>query len=612
MSKQPGTSMSSHTPLSLLSAAHVPPHSPRASNTLPSQSHSSSGMPVPPQMPHSSSTLPSQSQSPSGMSLHPHSNTALLLHTRRIRRTPSRNRLRWWPCCRSCRPKDRCIPRSSGIRTTHPRTGHPGRSCKHLLPCSQTIAPIATTNATLVKHVAIAIARARLNAFSATHATFVQNVAVTIAFARGDANSSTDATFVDFGTRTVFFSGFWVKVAGTRVCATENLVHITHTVAIDIGFARTATHPQGIQLVAVAIAIAFWDVEAPAFVNRTWPEAHVAFVFKTGTFFFRVANAVVIQIGRTIATTHANGVQLVAVAIAVAFRDVSTSTLVDLAGSIAHPASIQDANAIVHVVANAVFIDILCARASTHAEGVKLVPHCSRNLLRGCLDNHIRRCRQGHCRCHTHPLHPRSRPRRHKCHRHPHRPHNSATHANRVFLVAQAVAVPFRNVVASAFQIGPRPVAHATEVHNSNAIVHVVTNAVVVFVCSDNPHHIRQSRQGIRTGVVDGGRRVEVAADRRSIRTIRDSQIHRRLWPLGQSCTPWHPCVHFQLVAHAIAVGIVEIALTVVVHLGIVTRPSICRFGVVVASLRLDSRTISSSSQTPSPSESFTQFPSQP
>ena len=226
----------------------------------------------------------------------------------------------------------------------------------------------------MVKHVAVAIARARLNSFTATNATFVQHVAVTIALARGNARSSADPTFVDFCTRTVFFGRSRVKVACTRVCAPEDLVHIAHTVAIHVGFAWTATHAQRIELVAVAIAVSFRNVEATTFVNRTWSETHVAFVFKPSALLFRVANAVLIQVCGAVASTHPNGVQLVAVAIAVALGDVCTSTLVNGAFAIAHSAFVNCANAIVDVVTNAVFIDIFCARASTHAEGVELVP----------------------------------------------------------------------------------------------------------------------------------------------------------------------------------------------------------------------------------------------
>ena len=46
----------------------------------------------------------------------------------------------------------------------------------------------------------------------------------------------------------------------------------------------------------------------------------------------------------------------------------------------------------------------------------------NRNLLQGCPHNRIRRCRQGRCRGHTHPLHPRIRPHRRKCRLRPHLP----------------------------------------------------------------------------------------------------------------------------------------------------------------------------------------------
>ena len=156
-------------------------------------------------------------------------------------------------------------------------------------------------------------------------------------------------------------------------------------------------------------------------------------------------------------------------------------------------------------------------------------------------------------------------------------------------MVAQAVAGPFRNVGASTFKIGPGPVAHTTDVHNANAVVFVITNTVVVLVCRTIPTTFARGVKVFARGVVDGGRRVEVA--RRFVGAACTTQGLTRSIVV---CGRWgkvarhgiRAAPHFQLVAHAIAVGIVEaIALTVVVHLGIVTRASICRCGVVVAGL---------------------------
>ena len=49
---------------------------------------------------------------------------------------------------------------------------------------------------------------------------------------------------------------------------------------------------------------------------------------------------------------------MVAVAIAVAFRDVLTSTLVDVTRAVAHAASVEFANALVHVVTDAISVGV--------------------------------------------------------------------------------------------------------------------------------------------------------------------------------------------------------------------------------------------------------------
>ena len=69
---------------------------------------------------------------------------------------------------------------------------------------------------------------------------------------------------------------------------------------------------------------------------------------------------------RAIATAHAQGVELVAVAVAVASRDVGASTLVDLAGAVAHAASVEFANTFVDVVTNAIGIFVRNTITSAH------------------------------------------------------------------------------------------------------------------------------------------------------------------------------------------------------------------------------------------------------
>jgi hypothetical protein len=64
---------------------------------------------------------------------------------------------------------------------------------------------------------------------------------------------------------------------------------------------------------------------------------------------------------------------LVAVAVAVAFRNISAAALVDLARSVANAASIKGSYAVVNIVADAICVFVRRAIAATHAKGVKLV-----------------------------------------------------------------------------------------------------------------------------------------------------------------------------------------------------------------------------------------------
>jgi hypothetical protein len=62
-----------------------------------------------------------------------------------------------------------------------------------------------------------------------------------------------------------------------------------------------------------------------------------------------------------------------AIAIAVAFRDVKTSTVVHFTWAIAYTAGVQRAHTFVHVITHAVLVEVLGASTTTHTERVKLV-----------------------------------------------------------------------------------------------------------------------------------------------------------------------------------------------------------------------------------------------
>ena len=112
---------------------------------------------------------------------------------------------------------------------------------------------------------------------------------------------------------------------------------------------------------------------AAAIKDFTRPVADSAGVKRAHAFVHVVANAVLVEVLGASTSTHTEGVKLVVAAVAIASRDVRTSTLVNLAGAVADAARVQCPYAFVHIVADAVLIEVLGASSSTHAQGVELV-----------------------------------------------------------------------------------------------------------------------------------------------------------------------------------------------------------------------------------------------
>ena len=195
---------------------------------------------------------------------------------------------------------------------------------------------------------------------------------------------------------------------------------VTNAVVVGIGRTCSAADAEGVQLVSVAVAIAFRDICASAFVDVAGPVADAARVVGPHALVNVVADAVGIVIGRAGSATHTEDVELVSVAVAIAFRDVGASTFVDVAGPVADAARVVRSYAIVDVVADAVGVRIFSTVSTAHANGVELV--------------------------------------------------------------SVAVAIAFRDIGASAFVDVAGPVAEAASVVSSHARVDVVTNAVGIGV----------------------------------------------------------------------------------------------------------------------------------
>ena len=86
-----------------------------------------------------------------------------------------------------------------------------------------------------------------------------------------------------------------------------------------------------------------------------------------------VANAVTINIRSTGASADTNGVQLVTVTVAVSSWDVGTATVVDGTGAVADSAGIEVSDAVIHVVTDAILVCVCSAVTAAFVQGVQLV-----------------------------------------------------------------------------------------------------------------------------------------------------------------------------------------------------------------------------------------------
>ena len=153
----------------------------------------------------------------------------------------------------------------------------------------------------------------------------VQLVAEAIAVAGRDAGSATHATLVERGASPI---GRVIVVAGADIAAVVVGIADAVTVGVDSGSATVTT---GVELVAEAIAIAGWNAAAAA--DAALVECgtgRIGCVIVVAGADIRavvgvVTDAVPVDVGGAGATAVAEGVELVAAAIAVAGRDACAS-----------------------------------------------------------------------------------------------------------------------------------------------------------------------------------------------------------------------------------------------------------------------------------------------
>ena len=101
-------------------------------------------------------------------------------------------------------------------------------------------------------------------------------------------------------------------------------VVVSYAIGIGVGCAVTTTHAQGVELVAFTVAVSFGDVSATTLVDVSRTVADAASIEFTNTFVYVVTDAIGIGVVSAVTTAHAQGVELVSIAVAVAFRDAVT------------------------------------------------------------------------------------------------------------------------------------------------------------------------------------------------------------------------------------------------------------------------------------------------
>ena len=116
---------------------------------------------------------------------------------------------------------------------------------------------------------------------------------------------------------------------------------VTDAISIFVSWASPIAYAEGVELVAVAVAVSFRDVGTSAFVDLTWTVADATCVVRSDTIVDVVTDAIGISVRRAVPTTHAEGVELVSVAVTVALGDVRTSALVHGAWSATNATCIQ-------------------------------------------------------------------------------------------------------------------------------------------------------------------------------------------------------------------------------------------------------------------------------
>ena len=124
---------------------------------------------------------------------------------------------------------------------------------------------VAAADAALIGDVAKAIAVASGDAAAATHTALIELIAIAIAISSGNVRASARVDFTGSAAdtagiihlaRSVIIGRIGVVIARSLIGTALGFIRIANAISIDIREAITATHIDGIKLVAIAVAVA--------------------------------------------------------------------------------------------------------------------------------------------------------------------------------------------------------------------------------------------------------------------------------------------------------------------------------------------------------------------
>ena len=119
------------------------------------------------------------------------------------------------------------------------------------------------------------------------------------------------------------------EVASGGLGASGYLLRIADAISICVTTAFASTDPNGVDLMAIAIAISLGNHGAAAFENGPWTIAYAAGIEGADTVIDTVTDAIAIRIRSAGSSTNPEGIELVAIAVAVSRRTHVTAAFED-------------------------------------------------------------------------------------------------------------------------------------------------------------------------------------------------------------------------------------------------------------------------------------------